>query len=56
MSNSRPWRIGLALLAVSASSLAAEPIWDGNRVRMVSETLGPGVVAFYAADARALNA
>lgn len=35
---------------------AAEPIWDANKVSMVSERLAPGVYAFYADNARALNA
>jgi len=57
MSSSLSWRAGvLALAAVTGSSFAAEPIWDGNRVEMVAENLGPGVIAFYAADARELNA
>ena len=46
----------LALGALAATSFAAEPIWDGNRIRMTAESLGPGVVALYAADARELNA
>ncbi len=33
---------------------AAEPIWDGNKVTMISEKLGDGVYAFYAGDAKAL--
>ncbi len=35
---------------------AAEPIWDGNRIEMTSEKLADGVYAFYAKDARELNA
>lgn len=46
----------LALCVIAGSSFSAEPIWDGNRVRMTAERLGPGVVAFYPADARELNA
>lgn len=52
----------LRVIALAAAALiahtadAAEPIWDGNKVRMVSETLAPGVHAFYASDARDLNA
>lgn len=34
---------------------AGEPIWDGNKVKMVSEKLGDGVYAFYASDAKALS-
>lgn len=40
----------------SLPALAAEPIWDANKVQMVSEKLGEGVYAFYAQDARELNA
>lgn len=47
-------------IAAAALSLgtahAAEPVWDGNKIEMVSETLSPGVFAFYASDAKALNA
>lgn len=43
-------------LLCSFAAFAAEPIWDANKVNMVSEQLGPGVVAFYASNARALNA
>ena len=35
---------------------AAEPIWDANKVQMVSETLAPGVFAYYASNAKELNA
>ncbi|NJN52173.1 MAG: MBL fold metallo-hydrolase [Gammaproteobacteria bacterium] len=35
---------------------AGEPVWDGNKVEMRSETLAPGVYAYYAKDAAALNA
>jgi cyclase len=45
----------LALLFLGTVTVfAAEPIWDGNRVEMVAENLAPGVVAFYANDAREL--
>ncbi|CAF3862191.1 unnamed protein product [Rotaria sp. Silwood1] len=33
-----------------------EPVWDGNKVEMVSETLAPGVYAFYDKNAKELNA
>ncbi len=35
---------------------AAEPIWDGNKVNMQSEKLADGVYAYYADNARELNA
>ena len=35
---------------------AAEPVWDANKVQMISEQLSPGVFAFYAEDAKELNA
>ncbi len=44
------------LLLASSAACAAEPIWDGNKVNMVSELLAPGVYAFYADNARKLNA
>jgi glyoxylase-like metal-dependent hydrolase (beta-lactamase superfamily II) len=51
-----------AAIAVAAAmgnmglAQAGEPIWDGNKVTMVSEKLGDGVYAFYASDAKALAA
>jgi cyclase len=49
--------IGGALsLLLALGAQAAEPIWDGNKVQMVSETLGEGVFAYYADNARELNA
>ncbi len=49
--------IGAALaLGISITAQAGEPIWDGNKVQMVSEKLGDGVYAFYASNARELNA
>lgn len=50
-------RTVLLVLGLGAGlATAAEPIWDANQVRMVSETLAPGVYAFHAADAEARNA
>ncbi len=43
-------------LVCGAAANAAEPIWDANKVQMVSETLAPGVFAFYAGNAQELNA
>jgi cyclase len=43
-------------LASYGSAAAAEPIWDGNKVQMQSEKLADGVFAYYASDARELNA
>ena len=37
-------------------AIAAEPIWDANKVEMLSEKLADGVFAFYAKNARELNA
>ncbi|MEN9867504.1 MAG: hypothetical protein RL748_3094, partial [Pseudomonadota bacterium] len=45
-----------ASAAVPGLSYGHEPIWDGNKVQMVSEKLAPQVYAFYASDARELNA
>ncbi len=46
-----------AVAAIGAAPVAqaGEPIWDGNKVTMVSEKLGEGVYAFYASDAKALS-
>jgi cyclase len=40
----------ISSLAVTAPALAAEPIWDANKMQMVSEPLAPGVFAYYAAN------
>jgi glyoxylase-like metal-dependent hydrolase (beta-lactamase superfamily II) len=45
-----------AFASLSLSAQAHQPIWDGNKVQMRSETLAPGVYAHYPADARELNA
>jgi cyclase len=47
-----------ALIALAAMHAAhsGEPVWDANRVEMVSEQLGKGVYACYAKDAREVNA
>ncbi|MFM9972683.1 MAG: MBL fold metallo-hydrolase [Burkholderiales bacterium] len=44
------------LLLCTSTAFAAEPIWDANKVTMVSEPLAPGIFAFYAANARTVNA
>jgi cyclase len=44
------------VLSPSSSATAAEPIWDGNTVQMQSEKLADGVYAYYASNARELNA
>jgi len=46
----------IAVALLNGGVQAAEPVWDGNTIEMVSETLSPGVYAFYASDAKALNA
>ena len=48
--------LSLALGMASLPALAGEPIWDGNKVEMVSDKLADGVFAFYAKDAAELNA
>ncbi|MYN06046.1 MBL fold metallo-hydrolase [Pseudoduganella aquatica] len=45
-----------AVLLSTSAVHAAEPIWDGNTVRMVSEKLADGVYAYYPENARELNA
>jgi glyoxylase-like metal-dependent hydrolase (beta-lactamase superfamily II) len=47
--------VGLGFASLD-SATAAEPIWDGNKVQMQSEKLADGVFAYYASDARELNA
>jgi len=42
--------------AFSAVVHAGEPIWDANKVEMVSEQLAEGVYAYYANNAKDLNA
>lgn len=43
-------------LTLCAATTAAEPIWDGNKVQMISQQLAPGVYAHLPADAAAINA
>ncbi len=51
-------RIG-ALFAVAVCCMnyvhAQEPVWDGNKVELVSEKLADGVFAYYASDAKELE-
>jgi cyclase len=57
--SSKPSRVLLAsllTLAFSVPTLAAEPIWDANKVTMQSQPLAPGVFAHLPADAAELNA
>jgi cyclase len=44
----------LASLAAPGVS-AQEPVWDGNKVELVSEQIAEGVFAVYSSDARALE-
>jgi glyoxylase-like metal-dependent hydrolase (beta-lactamase superfamily II) len=50
----RPFAATVAAIFVMHTN-AAEPIWDGNKVEMVSEKLGDGVFAYYASNAKELN-
>ena len=43
-------------LALGGTVHAAEPIWDANKITMVSDKLADGVYAFYADNAAAVNA
>ena len=43
-------------IVCGAAANAAEPIWDANQVQMVSESLAPGVFAYFASNAKELNA
>jgi cyclase len=62
MKTSQSTRIALAALCLAGGATlaphaaGADPVWDANKVQMVSETLAPGVIAYYAANARELNA
>jgi len=57
MNYEHPWRATvLAAFFVAGGALAAEPVWDGNKVQMVEEKLAPGINAYYPRDARELNA
>lgn len=61
MKNDR-FRLAAVLAAVcvasstAGSAFAAEPVWDGNKVQMVSEKLAAGINAYYPRDAKELNA
>ncbi len=46
----------IAGLAGGFSAQASEPVWDGNKVEMRSQTLSQGVYAFYDSKAAELNA
>jgi glyoxylase-like metal-dependent hydrolase (beta-lactamase superfamily II) len=50
--------LGIGALGITANgaAIAAEPIWDANKVDMRSEKLADGVFAFYASNAREVNA
>ena len=48
--------VAVSFSLASAVANAAEPVWDANTVNMISEKLAPGVYAFYADNARSLNA
>lgn len=51
--------LGAALslaIAASAPAHAGQPVWDGNKVNMLSEKLADGVYAYYPSDAKELNA
>lgn len=52
----RALHIGLLSMMTSVATLAAEPIWDGNKVQMLSLRLAPGAFAHLPADAAELNA
>ena len=43
-------------LASHTPATAAEPIWDANKIQMQSEKLADGVFAYYASNAREINA
>jgi cyclase len=49
--------VAIATLFTSTlnTSLAQEPVWDGNKVVLVSEKLADGVYAYYPSDAKAME-
>lgn len=50
--------VGITLavsLAVASNVNANEPVWDGNKVVLVSEKLDDGVFAYYPSDAKELE-
>lgn len=47
--------VGCALLAACATASENEPVWDGNKVVLVSEELDNGVFAYYPSDAKELE-
>lgn len=48
--------VAAATLLAASLANAGEPVWDGNKVQMRSETLAPGVHVYYPDDAAELNA
>lgn len=55
--NYRLWHaVILAATCATGHAFAAEPVWDGNKVQMVSEKLASGTFVYYPRDASALNA
>jgi len=52
----RALHAGLLSMTFSVATLAAEPIWDGNKIQMLSQRLAPGVYAHLPADAAEINA
>ncbi|OEF62006.1 polyketide cyclase [Enterovibrio norvegicus] len=51
--------ISAALIATSifgsTAAFANEPVWDANKVQLISEKLGEGVYAYYPSDAKELE-
>ncbi len=45
----------LGVTAIAPLAQAAEPVWDGNKVEMISQEMAPGVYAYYPSDAADLN-
>ena len=44
-----------ALLLISTNTLSNDPVWDGNKVILISEKLDTGVFAYYPNDAKKLE-
>jgi len=47
--------LATATLFSLGTAYANEPVWDGNKVELVSEKLGDGVFAYYPSDAKELE-
>ena len=47
--------IVVLMMSVASLALSQEPVWDGNKVKLISEKLADGVFAYYPSDAKELE-